>query len=379
MIKSKHSYDGASQHYPSTAATPGIGSLGSEGLSVEMSAGKSAAPLSVGNDVVEFRPSSGITKKKYLVGVALDILGIPHESGAFRCPNRRAHNNDDAKPSAGFYADGTRWKCHGCGQGGDAIDLIRMATGCGYKTAVRKLEKGLPIGRRDWSTDLRREPGYQAQPKKLDYPVLDTGTKQDLDSLSKTREWHEPYSTLLVNQGILRFGHYAGQRVYTIPDASKKSVELRRVDGEPFASGEKSHAVTGSSKGIPLGLATGNPQLDRRSIVMLCEGIPDMISAHILLMMARRLDILPCAVLGSRVRLAQEALQLIGRREVLIWAQPDDDGIKAAETWSSQLAAWGTCAKTVIPYRDGDINDWMRTNPTPGQILAALPLGKGGF
>lgn len=46
-------------------------------------------------------------------------------NGSFRCPNRTGHKHGDAKPSAAIRTHGMLpgWACHGCGLGGDTIDM----------------------------------------------------------------------------------------------------------------------------------------------------------------------------------------------------------------------------------------------------------------
>lgn len=60
---------------------------------------------------------------------ALDKLGIEHKGNTFRCPNP---DHPDNHPSSGWYGDGTRWKCHACGAGGDACDVVEPTRVCGF-------------------------------------------------------------------------------------------------------------------------------------------------------------------------------------------------------------------------------------------------------
>ena len=68
-------------------------------------------------------------------------LGVVGHRGT-QLPNRarvsaRCPAHDDVDPSATIYADG--WKCHACGAGGDAIDLVRTVYGCTFAEAVAEL------------------------------------------------------------------------------------------------------------------------------------------------------------------------------------------------------------------------------------------------
>lgn len=57
-------------------------------------------------------------------------------------PTRRAFKSplrEDKNPSFSVYADGRRWKDFGTGEGGTIIDLLKVATGCSTKDAIKEL------------------------------------------------------------------------------------------------------------------------------------------------------------------------------------------------------------------------------------------------
>ena len=51
-------------------------------------------------------------------------LGLPGRVNA-NCCVRSPLRDDDRSPSFSIYANGTRWKDHGTGQGGDSFDLYQ--------------------------------------------------------------------------------------------------------------------------------------------------------------------------------------------------------------------------------------------------------------
>jgi hypothetical protein len=63
-------------------------------------------------------------------------LGLP---GSVRpnCCIRSPLRDDDRHPSFSIYANGTRWKDHGTGDGGDSFDLYKAATKTSGASAVR--------------------------------------------------------------------------------------------------------------------------------------------------------------------------------------------------------------------------------------------------
>lgn len=66
-------------------------------------------------------------------GLKLEIKEMRGSSpGGFPCPHcnaktRHGETGNRARPSAGVTTNGKGWKCHGCGTGGDALDLVSMA------------------------------------------------------------------------------------------------------------------------------------------------------------------------------------------------------------------------------------------------------------
>ncbi len=56
-----------------------------------------------------------------------DRLGIEvSDRGNSHCFNTEAHANGDQHPSLSFYDSDTKFKCHGCGVGGDTIALVQI-------------------------------------------------------------------------------------------------------------------------------------------------------------------------------------------------------------------------------------------------------------
>lgn len=70
---------------------------------------------------------SDISKLKALdIRDVADRLGIEvSDRGNSHCFNTEAHANGDQHPSLSFYDGDTKFKCHGCGIGGDTIALVQ--------------------------------------------------------------------------------------------------------------------------------------------------------------------------------------------------------------------------------------------------------------
>jgi hypothetical protein len=65
-------------------------------------------------------------------GVELHPAGPGRLRG--RCPLHQ-----EKTPSFFVFQDRGRWRCFGCGEGGDAIDFIRKSRGCGFREALATL------------------------------------------------------------------------------------------------------------------------------------------------------------------------------------------------------------------------------------------------
>lgn len=67
----------------------------------------------------------------------------PNRAGFVRCP---FHTEKTA--SLGTFDEGRRWKCFGCGAGGDVISFVQRLHGIGFAQAVLRMTEdfGLPGG-----------------------------------------------------------------------------------------------------------------------------------------------------------------------------------------------------------------------------------------
>ena len=64
-------------------------------------------------------------------------LGLDVKGRTLRCPNAEAHAHGDKRPSASIGADS--WRCHACGAGGDALELLRVARTMTFPEALEAL------------------------------------------------------------------------------------------------------------------------------------------------------------------------------------------------------------------------------------------------
>ena len=64
-------------------------------------------------------------------------LGLDVKARTLRCPNHEAHQHGDKRPSASIGPE--TWRCHACGAGGDAFDLLRVVRGLTFPEALAEL------------------------------------------------------------------------------------------------------------------------------------------------------------------------------------------------------------------------------------------------
>lgn len=60
----------------------------------------------------------------------------PNRNGFLRCPF-----HDEKTASLSIYGEGKRWRCFGCGRGGDVISFVMELYGIGFKQAVVRLDE----------------------------------------------------------------------------------------------------------------------------------------------------------------------------------------------------------------------------------------------
>ena len=79
--------------------------------------------------------------KDYLIYIGAQIPSDGYGWRKIKCP---FHNDKHA--SAGVNYDENRFKCHGCGVGGDVYDLIMYKEGGNYREAIKFAENISPTG-----------------------------------------------------------------------------------------------------------------------------------------------------------------------------------------------------------------------------------------
>jgi hypothetical protein len=143
---------------------------------------------------------------------------------------------------------------------------------------------------------------------------------------------------LTYERGLLRFGLYRTRLAWFTLDGSRRVMQARRLDGQPWAKGVKAWTLPGSQAAWPVGIGESREFAN----IALCEGGPDLIAAcAFILAEGREADVAPVTMLGGCARIHADALPLFTGKRVRIFAHLDDTGDSAANRWAEQLADAG--------------------------------------
>ena len=90
-------------------------------------------------------------KSRVKMPEVFDRYGLePNRAGFIRCP---FHQEKTASLSA--FHNGERWKCFGCGAGGDVISFVMQFFGIGFSQALLRMDLDFGLGLSGKRPDLR--------------------------------------------------------------------------------------------------------------------------------------------------------------------------------------------------------------------------------
>ena len=288
----------------------------------------------------------------------------------------------DNSPSWGIFqrADRWYWKDLGTDESGDELDFIIQAKNRDMrKNRLKALAYWKEMA--DGATDtpvLMASPKSQLRPKP-DATGFGSGDEDQIHRLASLRGIELSGLRVAQERGLLVFGRFAGHEVFGITDASGNVLEVRRLDGQMFpAHGElherKSHALRGSQKNWPVGLAN----VGDRPMILLVEGLPDFLAAFEIVVRENALNrVAPVALLSASSKISEEALPLFRGRHVRILPHADAAGAPAAARWRQQLQEAGAhpidqiCLAQPAEANSSPIKDLNEYLPIYRQEMAA--------
>jgi hypothetical protein len=303
----------------------------------------------------------------------LDLPGEPKVS--CKSPFR-----EDRHASFSVSPDGLLFNDFTTGDGGDAIDFLRIACGLSPEAACKRfidLAGGTALS----PLPVKQTPPAAPQVRqKPSLPSMRRGLSEELESLAKLRSVHIAACYSADFGGLLRFADWKGKLAWIVTDTEGVCAQARRLDGKPWEEvGAKAQTLPGSWANWPIGATTGA----NHPIFILCEGGPDLLAGlHFIHDAGREADCFPVAMLGAGMRIHPDALPIFAAKRVRIMPHVDPSGRAAADRWAAQLETVGADVDwadfTGLRKADcssvKDLNDLTQIHPEDvGQLEGLLP------
>lgn len=334
-----------------------------------------------------------------LAALADELLGEHHGSGrssTWACPNPE-HPQTGRTPPVSIFTSRNgfeRWHCHGCGDGGTAIDLVMSTTGCDVRDALEDLAGRTGVDRSARTTSrrpVRRPPPRQeppatiADPDGLEQFVDDCARRLWTPSGRSVRRWLTEGRGL--DPDVLernRIGADVGAehqpRPEGMPAAGRAAVLPIHRDGAPvfaqirtMANGRVRYLNASSALAPNPRLGLYHPVTETGSCVLVTEGIIDALSVA-------SAGLRGVALLGASVPDPDRSPSASSHPIVdLLAAMPgrlvlalDNDaaGHLATERLEKLLASTRPdLVRLDLPDGVNDINDWTLADPDLGCYL----------
>lgn len=315
-------------------------------------------------------------RQRYTIAQAWQALGLPgepKEHGMMRSPFR-----DERTPSFSIFDNGTGFKDHGTGVGGDLIEFIRVALDSDH-AAVREWGKErLGIDHLDGEISRRTLPQRPVKepepPKPIEWPGGTEPfeiTAHALDGFARSRGITYKAAHVAQAAGLLRFLKIDGRKCYVVTDNTRRCAEIRAIDGSLFG-GKKAFPLPNVCKAWLPGLA-GMETAPKSAGVFIAEGCSDLLSALALYTAYKchggpRSWIISGLFGASCKSLTPEAQAIIRGRRVRLCPDGDEAGDRMAEHWKPLLLSLGCTVDVVKLPRGKDLSD-MRHEITPEELF----------
>ncbi len=214
-------------------------------------------------------------------------------------------------------------------------------------------------------------------------PALSAGTGLERSTLATLRGVSIGAVEDAIRRGLVAFGPFRGLRAWFLGDRTRRAVEARRLDGQPWAVGVKVWSLPGSLGNWPVGILQADPGM----VLVLVEGAGDLLGVLDLAAAAGAAPrVAPVVMLGAAKRIHPDALPKFAGRRVRILAQADEAGRLGAERWRAELHDSGAAVDILnvgdvatralgAPGAAGvkDWNDWAK-NPAADFPACLAPI-----
>lgn len=348
-----------------------------------------------------------VVQRTELADLCDEVLG-PHKgrgpSATWPCPSTGHGPQTGRTPPVGVFRTHygeQRWRCHGCGAGGSALDLVMQSQGLDFAGAVALLGRRSGAAER---TGLRRdgpERGFDRACPAAPAPI--TAPSPAIERYVAECEallWSpagRPQRAWLAQRGFgdevlvaNRVGADPGPRrlarpaglprggmgvVLPVLDPNGQATYFQtRYLGHPRRRYENpATALVGVSPRLAE-LRSVGPAVDSGAVVV-CEGIFDALSAA----QAGQRAVAVLGVAAPNRAMAEQLVQRFDTERLMVAFDGDPAGRAGAERMVELLGSAGASERVVVLDVAGDLNDWLRASGGrfPAELAAALAAAGG--
>ena len=263
----------------------------------------------------------------------MELLG--HGDRAKKTARCVFHQESHASFSV-FQNTAGQWhfKCFGCGVKGDEITFLELARGLSPRDAIAELKKLANIS----PTSPSPPPQAPSAPRRVIRPALHVGSDAELAELAALRDLSVGGLRLASARGLLRFGQWRDRDAWFVTDDPGQNIQTRRLDGQLWPQGCKALTLPGARASWPLGAGVASDS----SVILFCEGGPDLLAAHHFIEAEQRADdAAAVAMLGASLSIPTDALPQFAGRRVRFFTHADSAGRTSVARWARQLTQAG--------------------------------------
>jgi hypothetical protein len=309
-------------------------------------------------------------KRRLPLPTLMAMLGY----GANAKKSARCFFHNEKRPSFSVFQNGAaRWyfHCFGCGVKGDEITFLELARHLTTRDAIAEFKRLARVAPALSSSDLVITPA----PRRLIMPALHAGSDAELGALARLRHISVEGLRLASARGLLRFGRWRGRAAWFVTDDTGINAQVRRLDGQPWPQECKALTLPGARAAWPLGAT----QAAGYTVILFCEGGPDLIAAHHFVVGEHRVDdAVAVAMLGASLSIPSDALPHFAGKRIRFITHSDVAGRASVTRWAHQLVRAGARVDALaldgLHRADGspaeDLNDLTTLHP---QDLATHP------
>lgn len=332
-----------------------------------------------------------------LAALCDELLG-PHggrgRSMTWRCPNP-AHAQSGRTPPLGLYRGRRgleRWRCHGCGAGGTALDLVMIAQGVPVRDALAALARRAGMAERGWqrpspprAAAVRQDP-VLADPEGLASYVEQCAARLWRPDGRAVRHWLVGHRG--IGEGVLernRVGADPGAHRQARPQGVAKIVSRAAVF-PVLDAGLPTFVQLRLLHPGKLGLRYLNPScaLGPNPKVALYE--PTERAGECVVVTEGPTDGLSVAAAGYRVAsvlgtgsaaspAVVERLAALGAHLVVVFDANSAGRDGVARVVPQLRARKAPVSVLHVPFPHDDVNDWMRASPEWAPVFQAAVRG----